>query len=96
MDNQRVHTGFVDGRKEVVGLHSGQNQASATGLTILPVKVKAKGTDQMIQTYAFVDKALTHLLFRGASKPTELVGKEDHIVINNYGKGEKQNRLLCC
>ena len=52
---QRVHNDFVDGRKEAVGLHSGQNQASATSLTILPVKVKAKGTDQMIQTYAFLD-----------------------------------------
>ena len=55
MDNQRVHNRFVDGRSEAVGLQSGQNQASATSLAILPVKVKAKGSDQMIQTYAFLD-----------------------------------------
>ena len=55
MDNQRVQNGFVDGRNEAVGLHSEQNQASTTGLAILPVKVKAKGFDQMIQTYAFLD-----------------------------------------
>ena len=55
VDNQRVQNGFVDGRSEAVGLYSGQNQASATGLAILPVKVKAKGSDQMVQTYAFLD-----------------------------------------
>ena len=55
VDNQKVHNGFVDGSNEAVGPHSGQTRASATGLAILPVKVKAKGSDQTIQTYAFLD-----------------------------------------
>jgi len=55
VDNHRISNGFVDGRNEAVGLHSGQNQASANGLAILPVKVKAKGSDHMIQSYAFLD-----------------------------------------
>ena len=55
MDNQKVHNGFVDGRNEAVGPHKEQIQASATGLAILPVKVKAKGSERMIQTYAFLD-----------------------------------------
>ena len=55
VDNQKVHNGFVDGRNQALGRHSGQIQASATGLAILPVKVKAKGSDRMIKTYAFLD-----------------------------------------
>jgi len=48
VDNQKVHNGFVDGRNETLGLHNEQIQASATGLAVLPVKVKAKGSDRMI------------------------------------------------
>ena len=55
VDNQKVHNGFVDGRNEAIGPHNGQIRPSVTGLAILPVKVKAKGSDRMIQTYAFLD-----------------------------------------
>ena len=34
VDSQKVHNGFVDGRNEAVGPHSGQTRASATGLAI--------------------------------------------------------------
>lgn len=54
-DNQRVHNGFVNGRNEAVGPHKEQIQASATSLAILPVKVKAKGSNRMVQMYAFLD-----------------------------------------
>ena len=57
--NQKVHNGFVDGSNEAEGPHSRQTRASATGLAILPVKVKAKGSDQMIQTFAFLDNGST-------------------------------------
>ena len=55
MDNQRVHNGFVNGRNEAVGPHNEQIQASATSLAILPFKVKAKGSNRMVQMYAFLD-----------------------------------------
>ena len=55
VDNQKVHNGFADGRNQALGQHSGQNQASATGLAILSVKVKPKGFHRMIKTYAFLD-----------------------------------------
>lgn len=55
VDNQRVHNGFANGRNEAVGPHNEQIQASATSLAILPVKVKAKGSNRMVQMYAFLD-----------------------------------------
>ena len=97
MDNQRVQNGFVDGRNEAVGLHSEQNQASTTGLFILPVKVKAKGFDQMIQTYAFLDNGSNaSSCSEELANQLNLSGKEDHTVVNDYGKGEQQDRLSCC
>jgi len=42
VDNQKVHNGFVDRRNEALDPQKEQIQASATGLTSLPVKVKAK------------------------------------------------------
>ena len=48
VDNRRVHNGFVDGRNDAVGPHNEEIKASVTALAILPVKVKAKGSNRMV------------------------------------------------
>lgn len=53
--DQEALNGFVKGKREYLGLHSKRNKESAIALAILPFKVKAKGSGQAIQTYAFLD-----------------------------------------
>ena len=58
VDNQQALNGFVRSRSEAIGLKIEHGQESTTALAILPVKVKTKGSDQVIQTYALLDNGL--------------------------------------
>jgi len=92
VDNQKVHNGFVDGRNEALALHNEQIQASATGLAILPVKVKAKGCNWMVQTYAFLDNGSNaSFCSEKLAKELNLSGKQTTLPLNDYGKGKQQN-----
>ena len=95
VDSQQVCNGFVRGRNESIGLHSEQNQESATALAILPVKVKAKGSDEMIQTYAFLDNGSNaSFCSEELAKQLNLSGKETTLSLTTM---EKENsRADCC
>ena len=94
VDNQRVHNGFVDGGNEAVGLHNEQIQASATGLTILPVKVKAKGSNRMIETYAFLDNGSNaSFCSEKLAKELNLSGKKTTLSLTTM---ERENSKTDC
>ena len=54
MTNQEVLNGYINEADRNVNANA-RNQTSATGLAILPVKVKAPGCDRTVETYAFLD-----------------------------------------
>jgi len=94
VDNQNVHNGFVNGRNEALGLQKEQVQASATGLAILPVKVKAKGSDRVIQTYAFLDNGSNaSFCSEPLAKELKLSGKETMLSLTTM---EKENSKTDC
>ena len=79
---------------EAIGLHSGQTRASATGLAILPVKVKAKGSDQMIQTYAFLDNGSnTSFCSEKLANQLNLSGKRTTLLLTTM---ERENSKTDC
>ena len=45
-------------------------ESTITGLAVVPVKVKAKGGDKTVETYAFLDTGKHHLLHREAHPAT--------------------------
>ena len=94
VDNQKVHNGFVDGRNEAVGLHKEQIQESATGFAILPVKVKAKGCNRMIQTYTFLDNGSNaSFCSEKLAKELNLSGKKTTLSLTTM---EKENSKTDC
>ena len=47
--------GYVKGKGHGCCSENDSNHASAAGLALLPVKVKAPGLDKIVETYAFLD-----------------------------------------
>jgi len=94
VDNQKIHNGFVDGRNEALGQRNEQIQASATGPAILPVKVKAKESDRMIQTYAFLDNGSNaSFCSEKLAKELNLLGKKAMLSLTTM---EKENSKTDC
>lgn len=93
-DDQEALNGFVKGKGEDLGLHNNRNKESAITLAILPVKVKAKGCGQAIQTYAFLDNGSNaSFCSEELAKRLNLSGKKTTLSLTTM---EKENSKTNC
>ena len=95
MDNQWALNGFVRGRSEAIGLKTERGQESATTLAILLVKFKAKGSDQVIQTYAFLDNG-SNASFCSEELAEQLNLSEERTTLSWTTLESENSRTDCC
>ena len=95
VDNQWALNGFVRGRSEAIGLKTERGQESATALAILLVKVKAKGSDQVIQTYAFLDNG-SNASFCSEELAEQLNLSEERTTLSWTTLESENSRTDCC
>ena len=89
-NDREVLNGYVKGRNE-----NDHNRLSATGLAVLPVRVKAPGCDKTVETYAFLDNGSTaSFCSEELVRELGLSGRNTTISLTTMEK--EQNKTDCC
>ena len=90
INDQEVLNGYVKGRNE-----NDRNQLSATGLAVLPVRVKAPGCDKTVETYAFLDNGSTaSFCSEELVRELGLSGRQTTLSLTTMEK--EQSKTDCC
>ena len=90
INDQEVLNGYVKGRNE-----NDRNQLSATGLAVLPVRVKAPGCDKTVETYAFLDNGSTaSFCSEELVRELGLSGRQTMLSLTTMEK--EQSKTDCC
>ena len=88
------HDGEIDRKPRLKSFENDSNHASAAGLALLPVKVKAPGLDKIVETYAFLDNGSnTSFCSEGLIAELGMNGRETTLSLTTM---ESKNTSIKC